>query len=126
MNVLIERLMKTTEKRREIWVPWWPQPSSPSTRARWGHRRGSADGTGHPLQTGTGTMRFEIIGAGAIGCVVGAACQKGGRDVTLVDQWPDHVEAIKRVGLRLSGTCGERLISLKPLNIHGSEPDGCS
>lgn len=71
-------------------------------------------------------MRFGIVGARAIGCVVGPAHQKGGRDVTLVDQWPDHVEAIKRVGLRPTGTCGEHLISLKPLHIHEPEPGACS
>ena len=56
--------------------------------------------------------RIAIIGAGAIGCVVGGMLTRTGRDVTLVDQWPEHVEAMKKVGLRLSGTCGEHLLSL--------------
>ena len=43
---------------------------------------------------------------------------KAGHDVTLIDQWPDHVEAMKKVGLRLSGTCGEHLIPVRALNIH--------
>ena len=37
---------------------------------------------------------------------------KAGRDLTLIDQWPEHVETIRRVGLRLSGTVGEQLASL--------------
>jgi len=54
--------------------------------------------------------RIAIIGAGAIGCVVGGMLTRAGRDVTLVDQWPEHVEAMKKIGLRLSGTCGEHLV----------------
>ena len=48
--------------------------------------------------------RIGIIGAGAIGSIVGGMLTKAGHDVTLVEQWPEHVEAMKKVGLRLSGT----------------------
>src|SRR4029453_9379972 len=63
-------------------------------------------------------QRIAIIGAGAIGSVVGGMLTRAGRDVTLVDQWPEHVEAMKKVGLRLSGTCGEHLVPVKALHIH--------
>jgi 2-dehydropantoate 2-reductase len=62
--------------------------------------------------------RIGIIGAGAIGCVVGGLLTRAGRDVTLIDQWPEHVETMKRMGLRLSGTCGEHLIPVRALHIH--------
>ncbi len=62
--------------------------------------------------------RIGIIGAGAIGSVVGGMLTRAGRDVTLVDQWPEHVEAMRRDGLRLSGTCGEHLIPVKALHLH--------
>ncbi len=62
--------------------------------------------------------RIGIIGAGAIGCVVGGMLTKAGRDVTLIDQWPEHVEAMKHVGLRLSGTCGEHLVPVKAIHIY--------
>ena len=39
--------------------------------------------------------RIGIIGAGAIGCVVGGLLTKAGHDVTLIDQWPEHVEAMQ-------------------------------
>jgi 2-dehydropantoate 2-reductase len=64
------------------------------------------------------TARIGIIGAGAIGCIVGGLLTKAGRDVTLVDQWPEHVEAMKRDGLRLSGTCGEHRIRVRALHLH--------
>ena len=62
--------------------------------------------------------RIGIIGSGAIGSVVGGMLTKAGKDVTLIDQWPDHVESMKKVGLRLSGTCGEHLIKVKALHFY--------
>src|SRR5437763_168515 len=62
--------------------------------------------------------RIGIVGAGGIGCVVGGLLTKAGHDVTLMDQWPEHVEALKRQGLRLSGTCGDHQIPVKALHLH--------
>src|SRR5215510_4575738 len=66
-------------------------------------------------------QRIGIIGAGAIGCVVGGLLTRAGRDVTLIDQWPEHVEAMRRDGLRLSGTCGEHVVEVKALHIHQAQ-----
>jgi 2-dehydropantoate 2-reductase len=63
-------------------------------------------------------MRIGIVGAGAIGCVVGGMLAKAGRDVTLIDQWPEHVETIKRQGLRLSGTCGDHVVRVNAIHVH--------
>lgn len=62
--------------------------------------------------------RIAVLGAGAIGSVVGGLLTKAGRDVTLADQWPEHVEAMKKLGLRLSGTCGEHLVPVRALHLH--------
>jgi 2-dehydropantoate 2-reductase len=67
---------------------------------------------------GTEKTRIGIIGAGAIGGVVGGLLAKAGHDVTLVDPWPEHVEQIKHGGLRLSGSCGEHLVPVTALHIH--------
>ena len=63
-------------------------------------------------------MRIAILGAGAIGSVVGGMLTRAGVDVTLVDQWPDHIEAMKRHGLRLSGTCGEHAVPVRAVHLH--------
>jgi 2-dehydropantoate 2-reductase len=63
-------------------------------------------------------MRIAILGAGAIGSVVGGMLTRAGTDVTLVDQWPEHVEAMKRDGLRLSGTCGEHVVPVRAVHLH--------
>jgi 2-dehydropantoate 2-reductase len=62
--------------------------------------------------------RIGIVGAGAIGSVVGGLLTRAGRDATLIDQWPEHVEAMRAKGLRLSGTCGDHVIPVKAMHIH--------
>ena len=62
--------------------------------------------------------RIAVLGAGAIGSVVGGMLTKAGHDVTLVDQWPEHVQAMKTIGLRLSGTCGEHVVPVDRLEVH--------
>ena len=66
-------------------------------------------------------MRIGIIGAGAIGSVVGGMLTKAGHDVTLIDQWPEHVEAMRKSGLRLSGTCGDHTVRVKALHIYEAQ-----
>jgi 2-dehydropantoate 2-reductase len=54
-------------------------------------------------------MRILVMGAGAIGGNVGAPLARAGLDLTLIDQWPTHVGAMKTGGLRVSGTAGDYL-----------------
>ena len=63
------------------------------------------------------STRIGIMGAGAIGSVVGGLLTKAGHDVTLIDQWPAHVEAMKTHGLRLSGTCGDQIVPVRALHL---------
>ena len=43
--------------------------------------------------------RIVIVGAGAIGGYFGGRMHAAGRDVTLVDAWPEHVEHVRRHGM---------------------------
>lgn len=45
--------------------------------------------------------RIAVVGAGAIGSSVAADLTDAGENVTLIDQWPAQVEAIKSDGLRI-------------------------
>ncbi|MCC6533492.1 MAG: 2-dehydropantoate 2-reductase [Burkholderiales bacterium] len=47
------------------------------------------------------TRAIAIVGTGAIGASVGADLTRAGHDVTLLDQWPAHVEAMRSRGLRV-------------------------
>ncbi|MCZ6534476.1 MAG: 2-dehydropantoate 2-reductase, partial [Chloroflexi bacterium] len=42
--------------------------------------------------------RIAIFGAGAVGSYLGAFMTREGEDVTLIDPWPAHVEAMKADG----------------------------
>src|SRR5216117_4525938 len=66
-------------------------------------------------------MRIGIVGAGAIGSVVGGLLTNAGHDVTLIDQWPEHVEAMRKNGLRLSGTCGDHTVRVNALHIYEAQ-----
>jgi 2-dehydropantoate 2-reductase len=44
-----------------------------------------------------------FVGAGAIGSYLGAFLSRAGHDVTLIDPWAEHVEAIRQRGLAVSG-----------------------
>jgi 2-dehydropantoate 2-reductase len=47
------------------------------------------------------TRKIAVLGTGAIGSSVAADLVKAGHDVTLIDQWPAHVEAMQAQGLRV-------------------------
>ena len=63
--------------------------------------------------------RIAIVGAGAIGGVVGGLLTRAGYDVTLIDHWVEHVDAMKQRGLRLSGPLiGDIRIPVDARHIH--------
>ncbi len=63
-------------------------------------------------------MHFAIVGAGSVGAFIGATMTRSGRKVTLIDQWPEHIEAMKRDGARIEGTSGDFRVPVKALHIH--------
>src|SRR5437879_3167721 len=52
-------------------------------------------------------MRFLIWGSGAIGGTMGAHLARAGHNVTLVDTVAEHVVAINRTGIRITGPIAE-------------------
>ncbi len=53
------------------------------------------------ISDATRTKRILILGAGANGASIGADLTRAGLDVLLVDQWPEHVQTIRKDGLRV-------------------------
>jgi 2-dehydropantoate 2-reductase len=66
-------------------------------------------------------MRIGIMGAGAIGCNVGGMLTRAGHDVTFIDQWPAHVEAMRTNGLKLSGTWPDYVVPVKALHLYEAQ-----
>ncbi|MEF8773434.1 MAG: 2-dehydropantoate 2-reductase [Halobacteriales archaeon] len=52
-------------------------------------------------------MHVMVIGSGAMGALFGGRLADAGEDVTLVDVWEEHVEAINRNGLEMETPDGE-------------------
>jgi 2-dehydropantoate 2-reductase len=51
-------------------------------------------------------MKIAVIGAGAMGSVIGGLLAKAGNDVTLIDVWREAIDAINSAGLRVDDKAG--------------------
>ncbi len=56
-------------------------------------------------------MKYAILGAGAMGSLIGAFLVKSGQDVVLVDPYKEHMDKIKSEGLKM--TLGEKTEIIK-------------
>src|SRR6476661_1661807 len=61
--------------------------------------------------------RIAVLGAGAIGSSIGADLTQGGYDVTIVDQWPAQVEALRSSGVRVRMTDQEVHVPVRALHL---------
>ena len=58
-------------------------------------------------------MRICFLGAGALGCSIGGVLAAGGSDVSLVDRYQAHVDAINESGLRMRVGDEEKVVKVK-------------
>lgn len=58
-------------------------------------------------------MKVAVVGAGAMGCLYGAALHRGGAEVTLVDVNAEHMAAINADGLELDTRAGVERLPLR-------------
>jgi 2-dehydropantoate 2-reductase len=59
-----------------------------------------------------------IVGAGAVGGYVGAHLTRAGVNTTLVDAWPEHVEAMRSQGLSVTGMKGAGSVDTPVRALH--------
>jgi len=62
----------------------------------------------HPSDS---SPKIAVVGAGAMGSVYAGLFAEAGYDVTVIDVWADHMNAIASSGLHLEGASGDRVIS---------------
>jgi 2-dehydropantoate 2-reductase len=67
-------------------------------------------------------MRLAVIGAGAVGSVVGGLLARAGEDVTLIGR-RSHADAVNRDGLRIDGALGELRIHVRAAERLDFKPD---
>jgi 2-dehydropantoate 2-reductase len=56
--------------------------------------------------------RIAVLGTGANGSCIAASLIAAGRDVVAIDQWPDHIEVIRKDGLIIELTDGSQHVRL--------------
>jgi len=61
--------------------------------------------------------KIAVLAAGAIGSSVSADLTQAGHDVTVIDQWPAHVEAMKADGLHVRMKDGDLQIPVRALHL---------
>lgn len=59
-------------------------------------------GKGVDASNGAKGKRIAVVGTGANGSCVSADLTRNGYDIVMIDQWPAHIEAMRRQGLRIS------------------------
>lgn len=59
--------------------------------------------------------KIAVVGAGAMGSNIGAELTRAGLNVAIFDQWPQHVEAMRANGIRVT-VAGEELVM--PVRAH--------
>lgn len=57
-------------------------------------------------------MKIAVIGTGAMGSVYAALLGAAGHDVWAIDSWTEHVDAMRKNGLRLEGASGDRTVKM--------------
>lgn len=70
--------------------------------------------------------RIAVVGAGAVGGYLGGHLARTGNDVTLIDPWPEHIEAIRAHGLKLSGMTKEETYTVSVPTMHLTEVQSLS
>lgn len=55
-------------------------------------------------------MKICILGAGALGCAIGAALSEAGHETWLLNRGRAHVEAINQHGLQVQDERGQRQV----------------
>ncbi|MEY8462916.1 2-dehydropantoate 2-reductase [Streptococcus merionis] len=68
-------------------------------------------------------MKIYIAGAGAMGCRFGVQLSEAGNDVTLLDNWEAHIDAIKKDGLKVVGD-EEKTVHLPIMKPTEAEGEG--
>lgn len=62
--------------------------------------------------------KIAVVGAGGTGSVIGGLVTKAGHDLVFIDQWPEHVAAMKKNGLHMAIGEEEFQVPVQAFHIH--------
>ena len=69
-------------------------------------------------------MKIAIVGTGAMGSVYAGLFASAGHEVWAIDRWQEHVDAMRKNGLRLEGASGDRTVKLNATS-NATEAGSC-
>jgi 2-dehydropantoate 2-reductase len=58
-------------------------------------------------------MKIAVVGCGAMGSVYAGLLASTGHEVWAIDNWREHIEAIRSNGLRVEGASGDRTVAVR-------------
>ena len=61
--------------------------------------------------------RIAVLGSGANGASIGADLTRAGVDVVLIDQWPEHVAAMRQNGIRIDMPGETQTTAVRAFNL---------
>ena len=56
-------------------------------------------------------MKITVVGVGAMGSIYAGLLADAGHEVWAIDIWKEHIDAIKKKGLRITGVSGDRTVT---------------
>ena len=65
--------------------------------------------------------RIAVVGGGAVGAYVGGHLSALGHDITIIDWWPENVEAIRAHGLHITGMTESETACIQVPTLHLTE-----
>ena len=69
-------------------------------------------------------MKIAVVGCGAMGSVYAGLLAAAGHDIWAIDAWNEHIESIKKNGLRLEGASGDRTVKINA-SVTASDAGKC-
>jgi 2-dehydropantoate 2-reductase len=63
-------------------------------------------------------LRYALVGTGAVGCSLGSDMVEAGLDVTFIDPWAPHVEAMKADGLTINYQSGSKTFDVNAYHVY--------
>jgi 2-dehydropantoate 2-reductase len=58
-------------------------------------------------------VKIAVVGTGAMGSIYAGLLASAGHEVWAVDRWQEHVDAIRKRGLRVEGASGDRVVRVR-------------
>lgn len=64
------------------------------------------------------SARIAVVGTGGTGSTIGGLLTKAGHEITMIDQWPEHVESMRATGLQMATREEDFRVPVFAMHLH--------